>query len=106
MESGIVPLPIGCMEENTHWLRRSLQLEAKISRVGVSLIHEEPKPVELHNLALELSRVDLKRRATGLMQLQLAVSEILVEGQLPDRVDATAREPRRGTSGTSSRTRP
>ena len=57
MENGIVLLPSGCMEETTHLLMRSLQHEVKISRVGVSLIHEEPKPLELHNLALELSRV-------------------------------------------------
>ena len=98
MENGIVLLPSECMEENTHWLMRSLQLEVKISRVGVSLVHEEPKPVELHNLAMELIRVDLKRRATGLMQLQLAVSEIQGDGQLPGCVDATTNDPRRSTS--------
>ena len=78
----------------------------KISRVGFSLIQGEPKPVELLYLELDLIRVDQQRRATGLMQLQLAVSEIQVDCQLPDRVDATTREPRRGTAGTSSRTRP
>eukprot|EP00927_Polykrikos_kofoidii_P012211 TRINITY_DN1524_c1_g2_i1.p1 TRINITY_DN1524_c1_g2~~TRINITY_DN1524_c1_g2_i1.p1 ORF type:complete len:2559 (+),score=521.14 TRINITY_DN1524_c1_g2_i1:670-7677(+) len=75
-----------------------VQLDVKVSRIGISLVEEVPTPRELLHVHFELLRFQWAKKNSDVVQMQLAISEAQVDCQLPDRVDATTVDRRRESS--------
>ena len=64
----------------------TFQVDVRVSRLGISLVEEFPKPRELLYAQMELIRLEFKKDGDA-QSLKLAASEAQVECQLPDRAD-------------------
>jgi hypothetical protein len=72
-----------------------LQIECKLSQLGISLVGELPVPQELLYIHLDLVRFEMQSQADGVQQFSLAVSDAQVNCQIPGRVDAKTRDERK-----------
>lgn len=70
----------------------SFKVELKLSRAGISLVREAPRPGELLYMQFELIRLEFLQTGSGLQELALIVSDCQIDCQLRERSDAMTRK--------------